>query len=85
LLIVLIEILAGHLLGKLVRNRWRACLLSVPVGVAIYVALLVLRPMATGAATGNEPLWAFVGGLLCVPIVVFGVLLANPGGRRLSS
>jgi uncharacterized membrane protein YdcZ (DUF606 family) len=85
LLIVLIEIFAGHSLGKLLRNQWHAYLLSVPVGVAIYVSLLVLRPLAAGATTGNGPGWAFTGGLLCVPIIVFGVFLAHRGRRRTTS
>jgi uncharacterized membrane protein YdcZ (DUF606 family) len=81
LLILLIEIFVGHLLGKLVRSQWRAYLFSVPVGVATYVSLLILRPLAA-VPTGNEPAWAFVGGLLCVPIVASGVFLAQRRGRR---
>ena len=86
MLIVLIEIFAGHSLGKLFRNQWHAYLLSVPVGVAIYVSLLVLRPLGAGASTGNEPVLAFAGGLLCLPLIVFGVFLAQQGrGRRAAS
>jgi uncharacterized membrane protein YdcZ (DUF606 family) len=85
LLIVLIEIIAGHLLGKFVPNRWHAYLLSAPLGVAIYVSLLVLLPLPAGAASGNEPAWALVGGLLCVPVAAFGVFLGHRSGRRRTS
>lgn len=82
LIILLVAFLAGHLLGKLVRNQWRAFLLSVPVGVATHVSLLVLLPMGILAPAGVEPAWALAGGLLCVPIVMYGVLLVQEGGRR---
>lgn len=83
LIILLLAFAAGHLLGKLVRNQWRAYLLSVPVGVGIHVSLLVLFPVAVVAPTGLESAWAAAGGLLCVPLVMYGVLLVQARGRRI--
>lgn len=83
LIILFVAFIAGHLLGKLIRNQWHAFLLSVPVGVATHVSLLALLPVGIVAPPGLGPAWAFAAGLLCVPIVVYGVFLAHEGGRRI--
>ena len=85
LIILLVAFLAGHLLGKLVRNQWHAFLLSVPLGVLTHVSLLVAVPLGIVAPAGLEPAWACAAALLCVPIAVYGVFLVQDSGRRISA
>jgi hypothetical protein len=83
MLILTFEIMAGYLLGYLVKKRWLVYLISLPVAVLVHVAFKILMStLHTQSADFLEPGMMIFIGILYTSVTALGVYLARRHLRR---